>query len=113
VFLRATSRRNYIQVQIRDSHGKKGPLGDSTCGAVVGVAAPSKNMAKPAGEWNRMIVTCDGERMRVALNGEEVIDLDLSESAETRRLRTGRIAFENTNSPVWFRNVRIKELGEE
>jgi hypothetical protein len=67
-------------------------------------------MAKPAGEWNRMVITCEGNRMQVELNGEEVINLDLSKSPKTRTRRSGRIALENTNSPVAFRNVRIKEL---
>jgi hypothetical protein len=113
VFLRSTSRRSYIQVQIRDDYGKPEPLGNHDCGAVVGVAAPSKNMEKPAGEWNRMIITCDGDRMRVQLNGEQIIDLDLSKSEKTRGVKSGRIALENTNSPVAFRNVRIKELKRE
>ncbi len=109
VFLRSSSPRRYVQAQIRDSHGK-GPLGDRTAGAVVGVAAPRKNMAKPAGQWNRMIITCDRDRMQVELNGEEVIDIDLSDSPETRSLRSGRIGLENASNPVAFRNVRIKEL---
>jgi hypothetical protein len=113
VFLRSSSRGSYIQAQIRDSHGKEGPLGDSTSGAVVGVAAPSKNMSKPAGQWNRMIITCEGNRMQVQLNGEEVINLDLSESPKTRTVRAGRIGLENTNSSVAFRNVKIKELRRE
>ena len=112
VFLRSTSPRRYIQAQIRDSHGK-GPLGDRTAGAVVGVAKPSRNMAKPAGQWNRMIITCNENRMQVELNGEEVIDIDLSKSPETRSLRSGRIGLENANNPVAFRNVRIKELTRE
>jgi hypothetical protein len=110
VFVRSSSRRSYIQAQIRDSHGKKEPLGNSDCGAVEGVAAPSKNMSKPAGEWNRMVITCQGDQMQVELNGEEVINLDLGESQRTRTIRSGRIGFENKNSPVAFRNVRIKEL---
>jgi Domain of Unknown Function (DUF1080) len=112
VFLRSSSRHSYIQTQIRDSYGKK-ELGNGTCGAVVGVAAPSKNMSKPAGKWNRMIITCKGDRMQVQLNGEEVINLDLSESEKTRGVRSGRIALENTNTPVAFRNVRIKKLRRE
>jgi hypothetical protein len=48
--------------------------------------------------------------MQVELNGEEVINLDLSQSQRTRTARSGRIGFENKNSPVAFRNVRIKEL---
>lgn len=110
VFVRSSSQRSYIQAQISDCHGKPEPLGNDGCGAVVGVAAPSKNMAKPAGEWNRMIITCQGDRMQVELNGEEIIDLDLSESQNTRGILSGRIGLENNGSPVAFRNVRIKEL---
>jgi hypothetical protein len=110
VFLRSSSRRNYIQTQIRDSHGKQEPLANDDCGAVVDVAAPSKNMSKPAGQWNRMIITCHGDQMQVELNGEEIINLDLSQSQRTSSARSGRIGFENKNSPVAFRNVKIKEL---
>ncbi len=113
VFVRSSSSRSYIQTQIADSHGKEKPLDNSDCGGVMGVAAPSKNMSKPAGQWNRMIITCQQDRMQVELNGEEVIDLDLTESQKTRAARSGRIAFENMNSPVSFRNVRIKELRRE
>jgi 3-keto-disaccharide hydrolase len=113
VFLRSSSQRSYIQTQIRDSHGKQGPLDNSDCGAVVDVAAPSKNMSKPAGQWNRMIITCKGNRMQVELNGEVVINLDLDDSRRTRTVRSGRIAFENKNNSVAFRNVRIKELSQE
>ena len=110
IFVRSSSRRSYIQTQLADSHGKKEPLDNSDCGAVVGVTAPSKNMSKPAGQWNRMIITCRQDRMQVELNGEQVIDLDLTKSQKTRTAHSGRIAFENMNSPVAFRNVRIKEL---
>jgi hypothetical protein len=112
VFLRSTSPRRYIQAQIRDSY-QKGPLGDRTAGAVVGVAKPSRNMAKPAGQWNRMIITCDDNRMQVELNGEQVIDIDLNKLPETRSIRSGRIGLENANNPVAFRNVRIKELSRQ
>jgi hypothetical protein len=112
IFVRSSSPRRYIQLQIADSHGKEGPLADTDCGAVHGVAAPSKNMSKPAGEWNRMIITCQKDQMQVELNGEEVINLDLTKSPKTRSADAGRIAFENMNNPVSFRNVRIKELKE-
>jgi hypothetical protein len=110
VFVRSSSQRSYIQTQIRDSHGKAEPLDHSDCGAVVDVAAPSKNMSKPAGQWNRMIITCQQDQMQVELNGEQIINLNLNESQRTRSVRSGRIGFENKNSPVAFRNVRIKEL---
>jgi hypothetical protein len=108
VFMRSTSTRSYLQAQIRDSHGQQG-LGNNTAGAIVDVAAPTKNMAKPAGEWNRMLITCDGNRMQVELNGEQIVNTDLSRSP-SRAARSGRIGFEAAQSPIAFRNVRIKEL---
>ena len=110
---RRLQRRGVAVPQADARAGRQQPLGDSDCGAVVGVAAPSKNMSKPAGQWNRMIITCEGNRMQVELNGEEVVDLDLSESDSTRSVRSGRIGFENKNSPVAFRNVKIKSLDEK
>jgi hypothetical protein len=110
VFVRSSSQRSYLQAQIRDSHGKADPIDNSDCGAVVDAAVPSKNMSKPASQWNRMIITCQQDRVQVELNGEEVINLDLSQSQRTRSVRSGRIGVENKNSPVAFRNVRIKEL---
>jgi hypothetical protein len=111
IFLRSTSTRSYLQIQIRDSHGQKG-LGDDTTGAVVGVAAPKKNLAKPAGEWNHLIVNCDQNRLSVQLNGEEVTTVDLAKSPGTRNIHSGRLGFENANNPVAFRNVKIKVLNK-
>jgi hypothetical protein len=112
VFMRSTSTRSYLQAQIRDSYGQPG-LGNDTAGAIVDVAAPTKNLAKPAGEWNHMIITCDGNRMQVELNGEQVVNADLSQSQKARPVRPGRIGFENAGSPVAFRNVRIKQLTQK
>jgi hypothetical protein len=109
VFMRSSSTRSYVQAQIRDSHGQQG-LGNNTTGAVVDVAAPTKNTAKPAGEWNHMIITCDGNRMQVELNGEEIVNTDLSKSQNAAPARSGRIGFENANHPIAFRNVKIKVL---
>lgn len=100
---------NGIEVQINDTHGKEKP-GPHDCGGVIGTTGPSKNMAKPAGEWNRMIVTCRGSHMQVELNGEKVIDLDLSESRAKNLPLTGYVGLQDHGLPLWFRNVRVKEL---
>ena len=57
-----------------------------------------------------MIITCDGNRMQVELNGEQVVNTDLSKSSQASSVRSGRIGFENANRPIAFRNVKIKEL---
>jgi len=44
------------------------------------------------------------------LNGEQILDLDLSKSALKDRPAEGYISFQDEGKPVWYRNVRIKEL---
>jgi len=113
VFLRVGDPKSQVnsgfEVQILDTHGKKNP-GAHDCGGVIGTAGPSKNMAKPAGEWNRYTITCAGNQLTVVLNGEQIIDLDLSKSGLKNRPPKGFIGFQDEAKPVWYRNVRIKEL---
>ncbi len=113
VFLRVGDPKSQVktgfEVQILDTHGKK-KFGPHDCGGVIGTAAPKKMMVKPAGEWNRYIITCIGSQLNVVLNGEEIIDLDLSKSPMKDRPLEGYIGFQDEAKPVWYRNVRIKEL---
>lgn len=113
VFLRVRDPQNHVEtgfeVQILDTHGKRNP-GPHDCGGVIGTAAPSKNMARPAGEWNRYIITCRGNRLKVELNGEQIIDLELDKSPLKDRPMEGYIGFQDEAKRVWYRNVRIKEL---
>jgi len=113
VFLRVGDTKNHVrsgfEVQILDTHGKKNP-GNHDCGGVIGTAAPSKNMAKPAGQWNRYVITCKGNHLVVVLNGEQIIDLQLDKSAVKDRPAEGYIGFQDEAKRVWYRNVRIKEL---
>jgi hypothetical protein len=99
-----------IEVQILDTHGLENP-GHHDCGGVIRTSGPSKNMAKPAGEWNRYIITVQNNRLEVILNGEQIQDLRLDESAMKDRPEVGHIGFQDEAKRVWYRNVRIKELG--
>jgi hypothetical protein len=110
VFLRSKSLFSFIEVEVSDSYGKREPLTDDDCGAVVKVAAPTKNAAKPPGEWNRMIITCTGTQLQVDLNGLRVNDLDLAEASSRSIPNSGAIGFQDWGHPVWFRNIRIKEI---
>ncbi|MFO8015586.1 MAG: DUF1080 domain-containing protein [Candidatus Woesearchaeota archaeon] len=85
-------------------------VGPHDCGGVIRTAAPSKNMVKPAGEWNRYRIDLIDHTLKVVLNGEQIIDLDLSKSAMKDRPAEGYISFQDEAKRVWYRNVRIKEL---
>ena len=113
VFLRVADPKSQVnsgfEVQILDTHGKE-KITAHDCGGVIGTAVPTKNMVKPAGQWNRYTITCKGGNVKVVLNGEQIIDLDLSKSKLKDRPPSGYIGFQDEAKPIWYRNVRIKEL---
>ena len=112
VFMRIGNLENHVtsgfEVQILDSHGKKGTAHD--CGGVIGTSAPSSMMVKPAGEWNRYIISLKDNHLRVVLNGTQIQDLDLSRTKLKDRPAKGYISFQDEAKRIWYRNVRIKEL---
>jgi hypothetical protein len=113
VFLRVGDPASQVdtgfEVQILDTYGLK-KLTNHDCGGVIGAMAASKNMAKPAGQWNRYVITCQGYNVKVVFNGQQVIDLDLRKSPLKDRPLEGYIGFQDEAKRVWYRNVRIKEL---
>ena len=47
-------------------------------GSIYDVQAPSERMGGPAGQWQEMVVRCRGSRLRVVLNGKQVIGTDVT-----------------------------------
>ena len=48
-------------------------------GSVYGVAPAKRGHLKPVGEWNKQEVTVNGRRVKVVLNGETIVDVDLDD----------------------------------
>lgn len=115
VFVRVKDKDNPvntgIEVQISDTYGKE-KVGAHDCGGVIGTIGPSRNMAKPAGEWNRMIVTCQGTQLQVELNGKQIVDVQLDKTSQRDRPLVGYVGLQDHGLPLWFRNIRIKLLGK-
>ena len=114
-----------IEVQILDSYGKT-TVGKYDCGAIYDCLAPTKNMVKKPLEWNRLTITAKANQITVAMNGEQIINMDLNQWTEPGKNpdgeknkfktaykdmpRVGYIGFQDHGKPVWFRNIRIKPL---
>ena len=98
-----------IEVQIKDSHGKE-KMGAHDGGGVIKTSAPTKNMNKPAGEWNRLVVRCEGPHLVVHLNGEKIQDLQLDETPVADRPKEGWIGIQDHGVPLSVRNIRFQEL---
>ena len=129
VFLRTGSIEEWlhtaIEVQILDSYGND-PVTKEDCGAIFDCLEPMKNMVKKPGEWNKYTIICKANRINVVLNGERVIDMDLNQwqkahlnpdgtankfnSAYKDMPRKGNLGLQYHGHPVWFRNIRIREL---
>ncbi len=98
-----------MEIQILDDHGRD--PAPYTTGAIYDAVAPKKNMSKPAGEWNFVEIICSGPWIVVAMNGEEIVRVNMDEHPKLKeRLRKGYIGLQNHGSRVEFRNIRIKEL---
>jgi len=70
--------------------------------------AARRGFLKPVGEWNRQEVILDGNRIKITLNGEVILeDKDLS---RFKRPGKGHIGFLGHGSKVQFRKIELKEL---
>ena len=98
-----------IEVQLYDSGSKPkdAKLTDHDAGGVIPGAAPTKNTAKPAGEWNSMKVDVTGEKLTVTLNGEVVNEVALDAGPLAKRPKTGAIGFQDHALPVKLRHFRM------
>ena len=117
-----------IEMQVLDSHGKVEP-DKHDFGAIYDLREPSANAARPAGEWNHFVIYAQGPMIRVVLNGQQVVDLDLRRWNTAGRnpdgtpnkfsrpyssmTHAGYIGLQDHGNPVWYRNLKIRELSGE
>lgn len=109
------------ELQVLDSGHEKfaGKLDDRQYhGSAYGMVAAHQGYLRPTGEWNFQEVTVDGSTIKVELNGNVILDTDLSKVAEFlaekahpgKNRTSGFFGFAGHNDPVEFRNVSIKSL---
>ena len=89
-------------------------------GSAYGMVAAKRGHQKPVGEWNTEEVTVKGSTIKVVLNGETILDCDISKvdmttvmanKAHPGATRTsGFFGLAGHNDPVEFRNISIKKL---
>ncbi len=113
---------NGIEIAVDDTTGS----GYADTGAIYDLAKPARNAMRPALEWNHIVITCEGSRILVELNGEKVNDVDLSRFTERGRRPDGSthkfdiafkdhpakgyIGLQDHGSSCWYRNIKVKLL---
>jgi len=89
-------------------------------GSVYGVIPAKRGFLKPVGEWNQQEVIANGNKIKVILNGEVIVDGDIKAARKGGTLdgkkhkglknKKGHIGFLGHGDLVRFRSIRIKEL---
>ncbi len=92
-------------------------------GSIYGILKANENHVKamkPVGEWNYEEIVCDGDNIKVTLNGVVIVEGNIREATKNGTPdgkehpglfnKKGHIGFLGHGSPIKFRNIRIKEL---
>ena len=130
IFIRTSDRKNPvytgIEVQIANSYGRKTLNPTGIAGAIYDCLAPARNPIKKPGQWNQCRIMCRDNQIKVWLNADPVIDMDLNRWDQPHRnpdgsknkfprplklfARKGHIGLQDHGRPVWYRNIKIKPL---
>jgi hypothetical protein len=121
-----------VEIQILDDASPKWAKAPANwrCASIFGHLAPKKATVKKPGEWNRMTVVCNGQKITVALNGELVTEMDMSQYTSAKKNPDGSeippwlknplselptkghvgLQGKHAGASIYFRNVKIKTL---
>ncbi len=122
-----TDPKNAVQGGFEIQIGSAGLYsGKHVVGALYDAKEPSAAAGKPDGEWNQMILTCDGPKITVVLNGQNILEANIDDwttgnknpdgtknkfkTALKDLPRTGKLGLQYHGHPVWFRNIKLKQL---
>ena len=127
VFLRAPREGNPafqgMEIQLLDDFADK--YSDlqpwQYTGSIYAVKAPSKQVTRPAGEWQSMKIKADGPVIQVTVNGEMIVNTSLIRLMDLMDdhprgdhpglvRRSGYIGLQNYGDRVEFRNIVIHEV---
>jgi hypothetical protein len=97
------------EVQLLDDAGK--PADKHSSGSLYRYVAPKTNPVRAGPEWNSIDIECNGPRIRITINGEEVINVDQSKIDEIKKKPLkGYVCLQNHGGKIDFRNVRVSEI---
>ena len=115
------------EVQLRDySSNPEFSDNKQMSGAIFGIIGPEKDVARPAGQWNELLLRVDRDENlgKVVLNGVELFTYPVQGEEWEKMVndskfkdwegfgiqKTGHIGLQDHAHEVWFRNIKIREL---
>jgi hypothetical protein len=112
------------EVQLLDNTAHRTRNPKQLAGACYDLYAPSKDMTRPTGQWNELRVLVNGAHVEHWLNGEKVVEYELSSDDWKQRVanskfkdkpkfatfKRGPICLQDHSDRVEFRNIKIRPL---
>ena len=130
IFYFASEEGDYIwqsapEMQVLDNLGHQDRFRKVTsAGALYDLIAPSKEMVKPIGEFNKVKIISKNKEIEHWLNGEKIVEYKVG-SEHIKNLiskskfnsmplffksYSGHIGLQGDHGEVWYRNIRIRKL---
>ena len=130
IFYFASEEGDYIwqsapEMQVLDNLGHQDRLRKVTsAGALYDLIAPSKEMVKPIGEFNKVKIISKNKEIEHWLNGEKIVEYKVgSQNIQNLISKSkfnsmplffkssfGHIGLQGDHGEVWYRNIRIRKL---
>ena len=130
IFYFASEEGDYIwqsapEMQVLDNLGHQDRLRKVTsAGALYDLIAPSKEMVRPIGEFNKVKIISKNKEIEHWLNGKKIVEYKVGSERIQNLISkskfnsmplffksfSGHIGLQGDHGEVWYRNIRIRKL---